>query len=558
MQNVSVRVIVIAFAFALALAMQASWARAQHSHHAPQSNDAEAKPPAWAQRDHGLEFPVSTRSSMAKRLFEQGLLLVYAFNHDAATKLFAEAARHDPAFAMAHWGIALANGSYVNAPFTSERYQNGRTAIGRATQLLAHASPGEQGYIEAMSLRYQSASEPDYRTQQQHYAGAMRALSDRYPDDLHAATLYADSRMTLNPWRQWSEDGRPADGTADIVETLESVLRRDPNHLGANHLLVHALEASPQPERALASAMRLEALDTGAGHLAHMPGHIYMRLGDYAGVVRSNLAAIRLDETFLTSEGARKGKYTRYHLHNLDFVIVGFTELGNASDALRVAEQYEAIARQVVQEHPGTDDRLTRPATVLLRFNRWKEVLALPRPDANLPVANAYFTYARGVAHAGLGQLQHANDAHSTLRAAIAALPDGAGFRGNDARHVMAIAERVLDARISLAAGDSEHAIDPLRQAVALQDGLRYDEPPSWDVPLRETLAAALLRAGSLQQAEAMFREGLSRNPRGARALFGLRESLRRQSSAEDAALVDVQFRKAWAGADVNLTIESL
>lgn len=529
---------------------------AQHAHHAAEGGGTQT--PAWVTHHRGLDFPVTTGNAQAQRLVEQGLLLVYAFNHDAAEQAFADAARADPDLAMAHWGVALANGSYINGPFTPERYQRGRAAIERALVRLSGATPRERAYIDAMALRYAAQSEPDHTAQQQRYAAAMHALSDRYRDDLHAATLYADSRMTLNPWRHWSEDGRPAASTADIVAVLESVLQRDPDHLGANHLLIHALEASPQPERALAAAMRLEALNTGAGHLAHMPGHIYMRLGDFEGVVRSNVAAVRIDEAVLADDDVRKTKYVGYHLHNFDFVVIGHTELGNQFEALRAARAYEAVAAPRARARPGADYLLARQPTVLLRFNLWRDVLALPQPGLEMPVARAYFAYARGVAHAGLGDGQRAASERANLRTAIEALPAGARFRGGDARHIMAIAAHVLDARIALAAGEPQRAIDPIRLAIALQDGLRYDEPPSWDVPLRETLGAVLLRAGMPAEAETAFRECLDRHPRGARALFGLAKSLQAQSRDEDAALVEAQFRKAWAHADVTLGIESL
>lgn len=531
-------------------------AGAQHAHHLPEPGHAQ--PPEWVTRYHGLDFSVTTDNQQAQRLVEQGLLLVYAFEHDAADSAFAEAARLDPRLGMAHWGIALANGSYINAPFTPGRYQRGREAIVRAAALRAGTSPREAAYIDAMALRYEAATDPDHTTQQQHYAAAMRALWDRYPDDVHAATLYADSRMTLNPWRHWRADGAPADSTADIVAALEAVLQRDPDHLGANHLLIHALEASPAPQRALAAALRLEALGTGAGHLAHMPGHIYMRLGDFDGVVRSNLAAVKIDEALITDASVRATKYLGYHLHNLDFVVIGHTELGRQAEALRMAGHYRAIATERARQRPGADFLLARPVTALLRFNRWSEVLALPLPDAEMPVARAYWAYARGVAHAGLGDLASAGDERARLQTAIQALPEHAVFRGNDARHVMAIATLVLDARIALAEGNALAAVRPLRLAIALQDGLHYDEPPSWDVPLRETLGAALLRADRAAEAEAAFRDCLDRHPRGPRALFGLAQSLRAQSQDQAAALVDSEFRRAWKHADVVLRVESL
>lgn len=378
---------------ALSALLQSAAVHAQHAHHEP---GGEA--PKWANRYTGLHFPVGTRNAQAQRLVDQGLLLVYAFNHDAAARAFAHAAQLDPELGMAHWGVALAMGAYINGPFTDERYRRGREAALRGVALKPRMTVRERAYVDAMMQRYDVAKQPDYLDQQRRYATAMKLLADRYRDDLDAATLAAEARMTLNPWRLWNEDGRPADGTAEIVATLESVLARDPDHLGANHFLVHALEASPTPERALTAAMRLDALDLDTGHLAHMPGHIYMRTGDYAALVRSNRKAAKVDEAFLDAEGADQRVYTGYYLHNLDFIIVGETERGNLEGALEAVRRYDAVARGMIARRPGAEYLLARQATVLLRFHRWAEVLALEVPAATQHVSHAYFQYARGVA----------------------------------------------------------------------------------------------------------------------------------------------------------------
>ena len=518
---------------------------AQHHHHG-----ADETAPRWTTRYGGLHVRVGTHDAEAQRLFDQGLLLVYSFSHKAAAQAFVEATRRDPGLAMAHWGVALSMRAYINAPFTGERYRRGREAALRAHRLRARASAREQAYIQAIQFLYEAApADADHRRQQQRYAAAMRQLADRYPDDLDAATLAMEARMTLNPWRLWNENGRPADGTAEIVDTLESVLRRNPDHVGANHLLIHALEASPTPERALAAAIRLDGLDLDTGHLAHMPGHIYLRLGDYANLVRSNRNAVEADEAFLAAEPGEDSVYTRYHLHNLDFVVVGETERGNWAGADQAARQFDTIARRLVPTRPGADYLLTRRVTVLVLFERWEDVLALDEPAPEQPVARAYFAYARGVAHAALGNIDRAQAAARTLDALRASLPASATFRGNDARQIMAIASHVLQSRIATAQGRPLDAIASLQLAVALQDGLRYEEPPSWDFPLRELLGRTWLQAGDAARAEGVFRDNLIRYPRHPRTLAGLRDSLEAQGLTDQAALVAQQWRLGWMGA---------
>lgn len=522
----------------------ASLQAAAQDHHGAQSAD----PPRWATEYRSLAFPVSTAVPEAQRLFEQGLLMLYAFNHGAARQAFAHAAHLDPDLAMAHWGIAMAEGPYYNAPFTAERNAAGYAAVQQALRRIERADAREAAYIRALALRYSDDAEPDLRQQEARYSAAMQQLADRYPDDLDAAVLSADSRMVLSPWRLWEENGQPGAETPGILAALESVLQRDPDHVGANHLYIHAMEASPHPQRALASAMRLEALQLDAGHLAHMPGHIYLRTGDYAGVVRSNLLAVASDQAFADAEGGLSSRQRGYAMHNLEFVVIGYAELGDWAAADRVSRQFHAQALARVAEQPAANALLARRPATLLRFGRWQEVLQLPVPGAEHALARAFQHYARGVAHAALGQRADAVRERERFRAALANVDPAANFRGNDAGLVLGIAGHVLDARIAIAAGRFEDAIAALRLGVALQDGLGYSEPASWDFPLRELLGATLLRAGKAAEAETAFRQNLQRLPRSPRSLHGLARSLQAQGRTLDAALVERQFRTAWNG----------
>lgn len=529
----------IGLAWACACVMTGTPALAQSHHQHEESREA----PRRATQYRGLQFRTGTSSPEAQRLFDQGLLMLYAFNQGPALQAFTHAAHMDPDMPMAYWGIAMAEGPYYNSPFTAERNARGHAAISQAKQRIAHASAREAAYIHALATRYSDAQEPDLLRQEQQYSAAMQQLSDRYPDDLDAAVLYAESRMLLNPWRLWEENGVPGQGTSAILDVLESVLGRSPDHVGANHLYIHAVEASPQPQRALASAMRLEALRLDAGHLAHMPGHIYLRVGDYEGVVRSNLLAVASDEAFAEAEGGQSMRQLGYAMHNLEFVVVGYTELGDWEVADRTSRTFHDMARVRVADAPERSALLARRTATLLRFERWQEVLGLPLPAPAYQTARAFHHYAQGVAHAAQGRISDARRAQRRFASVLAEVPPDADFRGNAAAHVLGIAGHVLDARIAMAQGRLDAAAASLQLGIALQDGLRYDEQPSWDFPLRELLGTALLQGGQPVQAEAVYRENLRRLPRHPRSLDGLRRSLLAQGRTDEAELVGQPLR---------------
>jgi tetratricopeptide (TPR) repeat protein len=390
----------------------------------------------------------------------------------------------------------------------------------------------------------------------------MGALSRKYPDDVDAATLYAESLMNLNPWKLWSADGKPAPGTTEIVSILESVLKRDPNHLGANHFYIHALEASPHPDAALASAARLSTAAPASGHIVHMPAHIYARTGDYAGSAHANSMGAAADEVYLATAPPDSMYGLMYYSHNLMFLSADEMMQGRFTDALKPAQ---TLAKRLdgnphVAMFPFVESVIVAPVSVLLRFHRYQDILTLPAAPADKPLRATWLHYARGVAFARTGKIAEA----ATERAAMTesqkliAKDQSWGGNGFPIQDAMNLAGMTLDARIASATGNHDKAVQLFRQAVAIQDRLPYDEPPTWYYPIRESLGGELLLAGNAIEAERVFREDLAKMPRNARSLFGLQAALAKQGEGEDAAWVQRQFDAAWKNADTQLAIEDL
>jgi tetratricopeptide (TPR) repeat protein len=412
-----------------------------------------------------------------------------------------------------------------------------------------------------MAVRFSDDPKADRAALARRYADAMRALAAAYPDDLDAATLYAESLMNLNAWKLWALDGTPAPGTLEIVAVLESVLARDPNHLGANHYYIHTVEASRDPGRALPSAMRLERLAPAAGHLSHMPAHVYARTGDQAGAARANLAGAGADREYLKSAPADSFYALAYYPHNLHFLADSEMMRGRFAAAKAAADEVAALMAPHTQMMPMVESLITMQTSVLLRFGRHDEILALADPGAERPVERAWWRFARGVAFARTGRAEEAAAERAALAGAIAAVPDEALFGGTgleSAKTILALASTVLDARIAWARGDRDEAIERWTRAVDAADRVPYDEPPVWFYPVRESLGAALLQAGRPADAERVFRDDLVRHPRNARSLFGLHESLVQQHKDADADWVKRAFDEAWRDADTTLTIDQL
>jgi tetratricopeptide (TPR) repeat protein len=508
-----------------------------------------------------LHHPVSSRNPQAQNFFDQGLRLIYAFNHDEAAKSFRQAAKLDPKLAMAYWGIAEAVGPNYNDPASEERFKEAHEAIQKAVDLSGDASESEKAYIHAMAKRFPADPKSDLRKAAEEYRDAMREVAEKYPDDLDAATLFAEAGMNLHPWGLWKHDGTPQEGTEEIVATLEKVIKRDPNHMGAVHYYIHAVEASRSPERALAGANRLAALAPGAGHLVHMPAHVYIRTGDYAAAVNTNVAAAKADEAYIRASGV-KGIYPgMYYSHNLHFIAIAASMQGNYLESKQAADKLAAHVKPMLKDMPMLEGFMTIPTAVLVRFERWNDVMKLPKPADNMKVASVFWHYARAMAQAGLGKPDDAEKDHQVIVAAKEATPEDAIFAppfNNKTRNILQIADDVVAAKIALARKDNATAIARLQNAVSVQDSLNYGEPPDWYFPVREMLGGVLLMDGKADEAEKVFRADLEVNPRNPRSLFGLRESLKQQKRDYDAHYVDREFRSAWKGGAAGLKIADL
>ncbi len=508
-----------------------------------------------------LHHPVSTKNASAQEFFDQGLRLIYAFNHDEAARSFRKAAELDPKLAMAYWGIAEAVGPNYNDPASADRFKQAHEAIQKAVDLSGHASDAERGYILAMAKRFPADPKSDLRKAAEDYRDAMREVVKNNPDDLDAATLFAESGMNLHPWGLWHPDGTPEEGTEEIVATLESVIKRDPNHLGALHYYIHTVEASNSPERALAAANRLASLAPAAGHIVHMPAHVYIRTGDYAAAVKANQEAAAADRAYLASSGAQGIYPMMYYSHNLHFIAMCSAMVGDYEEAHKAAEMLAAHVGPSVKEMPPLEGFMTIPMAVNVRFHKWDEILAMKAPDASMKATTGFWHFARGMALAGKGRINEAEAEYKIVSDAERATPPDAVFQmpiNNKTKDILKIAENVLGAQVALAKKDTAAAAAMLRDAVAVQDTLKYDEPQDWFFPVRESLGGVLLMSGDAKGAEQVFRDDLARNLRNPRSLFGLHRALKAQDRNSDAWFVEQEFRKSWKGGAEELKVEDL
>ena len=533
----------------------ASQPEGQSQHHAATPASAAAAPAPPLLTDLGTySYKVTTASPQAQAYFDQGLRLTYGFNHLEAQRAFREAARLDPACAMCYWGIALTYGSNYNDPTNAEREKGARDAVQMAVAASGRATPAERGIIEALARRHQPGG--DRAALDRAYADAMREVARQFPADLEAATFFADAMMNLRPWSLWTPDGQPQPGTEEIVATLERVLAANANHPGALHLYIHAVEASQDPGKAAAAADRLRGLLPGAGHLVHMPSHIYYRVGRYADAAAVNVDAAGSDRAYFRRSDPSPIYRMMYYPHNLDFIWHAASMEGRGAETVRAARDFAAaVPGEMVLEMSDMETVPAAPMVALARFGRWDEVLALPAPSEKLVYARGVWHYARGLAQSAKGQSEAARSelaALTRLRDGVPAERSLAGFFKT--RDMLTLAAEVLAGELAARRGETDVAIRHLAEAVRIQDGHWFTEPPPWYFPVRQSLGAVLLQAGRAAEAEAAYREDLRRNPENGWSLFGLAQSLRAQAKGDEAGTVDARFRRAWARADVTLT----
>jgi len=503
--------------------------------------------------DH--RFPVTTSDPLARRYFDQGLALTYGFNHDAAVRSFEYAAVLDPECALCYWGKALALGPNINAPMGPEAAKAAFAAIQRAQELKLHASRVERDLIDALGARYLPSPVEDRTILDLSYANAMLHVRERYPEDTDIATLTAESLMDLYPWNYWDDDAKPRAYTAEIVETLEWVLANEPTHLGANHYYIHAVEEY-YPEKAEAAADRLHSLAPDAGHLVHMPSHIYWRVGRYDDASEVNLRATAADEQYFA--WCRPGTFYRaaYYPHNIHFLWAAASAEGRSELALTSARKLAQQVEKLHDEFALVEEFLVVPQLTLLRFGQWDAVLGEPRPPKGRPYQRGIWHYARGIAQTRLGQLMQAQQSLLELREiadseAAKALMVAGGTASSST--LLQIGADHLDAEIGAVQGDGTHAVILLESAVARQDALVYMEPPPWYFPVRQALGAVLLDQGRAQKAEQVYRKDLEQYPKNGWSLYGLARSLEAQGKRDQAKWADQGHLNAFAQADVEL-----
>lgn len=497
-------------------------------------------------------FPVTTKSKEAQLFINQGFNLSFAFNHAEAGRAFREAARLDPQLAMAYWGQALVLGPNINAGMDPNNEPIALEAIKKAQGLKSKASPREQAYIDALSERY-SGIAADRKPRDVAYAAAMRKLHESFPDDLDAASLYAESMMDLRPWGYWSRDGQPYEGIAEVVSVVEKVLERNPLHPGALHLYIHLMESTEKVDKAEGAADRLLTLMPAAGHMVHMPAHIYQRVGRYADAARSNELAIAADEDYITQCQAQGLYPMGYYPHNIHFLWFAASADGRSKLAIDSGRKAASkIPDEALKQIPLLAIFRVVPYYALTRFGKWDEMLKEPEPPAFSPYSRGIWHYARGVAFVAKGQLDAADQEITKINEVLKdPVLDQPLFSPNTGRAVLSIAPEVLAGEIAAAKKNYDAAIAHLERAVRLEDALVYTEPSEWHYPPRQALGAVLLEAGRPAEAETVYWADLKRNRNSGWSLFGLNQALRAQNKTAEATLVEARFKKAWERADV-------
>jgi len=504
-------------------------------------------------------FKVSTKNKKAQQYFDQGLTLVYSFNHNEASRSFTMAAKLDPDLAMAYWGIAYALGPNINMPADNEQRKQAYTAINTAIKLSKNSSKKEKDYIYALSKRYaKDVDNVPQSVKNKEFSYAMKSVMTKYPKDLDAAVIYAESLMNLKPWQYWNEDGTPADGTEEIVSVLESVLKKNPKHPGANHYYIHAVEASNNPGRALPSAEVLKDLIPSAGHLVHMPAHIFFRVGDYSGASQSNIAAINADESYI-SRYKPEGIYpVMYYNHNINFLSVSKMMEGKYSDAVSAANKIAENVRPFLKDMLMLEGFFANPLLIYISFGKWDEIINIPAPDTSLHLYSAICYYAKALAYAETGNLELTRNSLNEFLHFKSLVPKDAYIGLTPADLILNMMQDIIFAKIALAEDKPENAFKLFEDAVAKENKVNYNEPPDYYPSVRLMLGSALFMNEKYEEAEKVFRDELKKYPHNGRGLFGLKESLTAQGKNSEAAEIEIQFQKAWKDAEVQLSMSNL
>jgi tetratricopeptide (TPR) repeat protein len=505
---------------------------------------------------------VTAANPDAQKYVVQGIRFLYGFSHGAAIRSFEQAARLDPSCAMAYWGIAMANGPHVNFPIVPPPNADAAWKnLQLAKQNAGKCTPVEQDLIEALSARYANPQPEDRSALDKAYADAMRKVWQKYPDDADVGAFFAESMMDLSPWNQWTPEGKANPGTEEIVATLEAVMKLNVNHPFANHLYIHAMEASRTPEKAVPAADRLRALQPGLAHNVHMPTHIDIRVGQWQKAIDWNARAIDSAVAYHKVSGPPQGLLIFYEAHNYHMLAYAALMTGQRELAVKqINAMVASLPADFVQAFsPMIEGFGAMPDEVMVRFGMWEQILAAPQPDKEyMPYTNAFHHAARAIALAATDKTAEARAEQKLWNEGLKKVPEGAVFHNNPMPAIYTLASTMVEGEILVREGKTDEGLDKLREAVKLEDALHYDEPPAWMIPGRHVLGAALMKAGKAAEAEQVYRDDLKKLPNNGWSLFGLADSLRKQGKDDEAKEVDARFKEVWSKADIQITSSCL